>query len=457
MMYKKPILSKNIQNYNNKFKPKINPRSLIFKNKTQIKEINFSMRFTTGQSFKVKGNPSDTFKYILDKLIRENNLENFRSKIGLAIFEARKIEPNKTLSENQIKEGCIILIIIKNTDNNQNVTDKTLSDSVSTTASISDLLDFNDINEMILLSIYNKYINRLRNSQRIHLARSSKIKPCEGDGECTHVHTKKHEHGLVLLFSNRDWICDNCHSEFSKKEPTYYCSLCDFDICNECIGINKKYSLIDYYHQQTKLKNYKFPCHEHNLIYCRTSRSKNRNTTWICDLCYNNYENKIWSFYCTNCDYDICLSCSKQFISKDEFINKMSIKIDDHIHRLIYLVSNRNWICNLCRESYPNFIATYYCTKCDFDVCRHCMKELSDEVKYPLISKGKKENDSIKIIKNLKYHQHPLVYCITSRCSEAKTNWICDKCLKHYNNGEWSFYCSLCDFDLCFECYKSLH
>ena len=134
----------------------------------------------------------------------------------------------------------------------------------------------------------------------------------------------------------------------------------------------------------------------------------------------------------------------------------MTIKIDDHCHSLVNLVSNRNWICNLCRESYPHFIPTFYCTKCDFDVCRNCMKSLSDENKYPLLFKGKRENYNIKIINNNKYHYHPLIYCITSRNSERSTNWICNRCSKHYNNGEWSFYCSLCDYDLCFDCYKKL-
>ena len=432
------------------------PQKMFIAKKYPQKEIKFSIRFTTGQSFNVSGNPSETFQSILDKTIKQNNLENFRSKIGIAILEATKINLNKTLSENKIKEGSVILIIIKNPENETNYTKKSLTDSVSTTASISDLIhDYDDISELVLLAIYNKYINRLRNSLMVNMSRNSNINKCESNN-CTHVHSNIHNHGLVLLYSNRDWICDICGSKFSKKDSTYYCSICDFDVCHNCIGMPQKYSLIDYYHQQTELKNYTFPCHKHKLIYCRTSRSKNENTTWICDLCFNNYENKIWSFYCTNCDYDICLSCAKKFIPKNEFINNIAIKIDDHCHNLVYMVTNRNWICNLCRDSFPNFIPTYYCTNCDFDVCKKCKKNISDEDKYPLLFKGKRENYNIKTINNSRYHRHPLIYCITSRNEEGNTSWICDKCLKHYNNGEWSFYCSMCDYDLCFNCYKSI-
>ena len=154
--------------YNNK------PTNFFFKGK----EIKFSVRFTTGQSLNVSGYPNQNFQTVLDKALKENNLENFKNKIGIAIFEARKIIPEQTLSENKIKEGSIILLVIKNEEKNTIDTKKSLSDSISTKASISDLIldlnDLNDINEMILLNLYNKYINRVRNSQLISSMRNSK-------------------------------------------------------------------------------------------------------------------------------------------------------------------------------------------------------------------------------------------------------------------------------------------
>ena len=191
------------------------------------------------------------------------------------------------------------------------------------------------------------------------------------------------------------------------------------------------------------------------MIYCRTSRNYNRDTTWICNLCKKNFSNKIWSFYCTECDFDICLKCSKKYISNESIIYSIGITIDEHPHKLVYMITNRNWICNICRKSYDNDIPTYYCSKCDYDVCKNCMENRSDEPKYPLEDDGDRESYKIKIINN-DCHKHPLIYSITSRDAEKETTWRCNKCGKMHENNEWSFYCFFCDYDLCYDCYCDL-
>ena len=131
----------------------------------------------------------------------------------------------------------------------------------------------------------------------------------------------------------------------------------------------------------------------------------------------------------------------------------MGIKIDAHIHNLAYMVTNANWTCQLCKVSFKSFMPTYYCTNCMFNVCGGCMAKLNDENKYPLLFiKGKKESDQIKNIVSICHH-HQLMYCLTSRGFEGLSTWYCNKCLKDYNNGEWSFYCSWCDYNLCYNCY----
>ena len=81
------------------------------------------------------------------------------------------------------------------------------------------------------------------------------------------------------------------------------------------------------------------------------------------------------------------------------------------------------------------------------------MKTISDEKKYPFLDDETKESDSIKKVK-INCHKHPLMYCITSRRSKSKTSWICNECLIPFSDNEWSFYCSICDYDICYECYE---
>ena len=429
--------------------------------KDNISLISFYFLLTTGQKFRITANPKDLFKTVLDKFLSENT--NLKITINGALFNAGKIDMNKTLSENNIVDNSSIVLIVSNTNNvdpytyNALINKPLLSDSISTNSS---LLNLNEDDKKLLLNIY-ELLKKVKENQEKLMGRiKNKDKndnSCDkNNSNCSHIHIKQHKHGLILLYSNRNWICNLCNKNYLKDDTTYHCSLCNFDVCNCCIGKIKKYPLKPFYHEQTKLQSFEFPCHEHKMIYCRTSRNYNKLTEWICNLCRVDYGDKIWSFYCTNCDYDICLKCSKKYISKDLYIKNISIKIDNHEHRLVYMITNRNWICNICRKTYDENIPTFYCTKCDFDACNKCMKKLSDEQKYPLNNDGDRKSYELKKI-NIDYHKHPLFYCLTSRNSNKKTQWICNNCKDNFNENEWSFYCTLCDYDLCYNCFMSFN
>ena len=55
-----------------------------------------------------------------------------------------------------------------------------------------------------------------------------------------------HPHKLCNIMCKHNKVCDNCQQIIKYTESIYYCSLCDFVICNECFskkniteGINK--------------------------------------------------------------------------------------------------------------------------------------------------------------------------------------------------------------------------
>ena len=47
---------------------------------------------------------------------------------------------------------------------------------------------------------------------------------------------------------------------------------------------------------------------KHKLIYCITSREYFEETEWCCNKC--NKEGNTWAFYCTLCDFDLCMKCA---------------------------------------------------------------------------------------------------------------------------------------------------
>ena len=404
-------------------------------------EITFYLWTSIGKEYEVKGRPNDTFKSILDKMIEKD--EEFKN-VKASLYKGSFIHIEKTLNENKIEADGGIVIVFGETPTPQDDNEIISIDPKEKEEEEIDLnllLNFIDdtnnfkINQNLLYESY-----RLNKNAQVSEVPESPV-----------FTSQKHNHGLVLLLSNSNWTCNQCGISNSEKIPKNYCSLCDYNICNKCIGEEKYYPLEEHYHEQTKLTSFKFPFHEHKLIYCRTSRQKDKLINWSCDKCDKVYTNNIWSFFCTYCDYDICLTCSKKYFSVDDLVTNIGIKIDNHEHPLVYMITNKNWICKLCSKSYDNMDPTYFCTKCEYNICMECMYKLSDEQKYPFFTDGERFDDEVKIV-NLKCHEHPLMYCITSR-TRIPTVWNCNICMENFSYQDWSFFCSICDYDICYECY----
>ena len=139
---------------------------------------------------------------------------------------------------------------------------------------------------------------------------------------------------------------------------------------------------------------------------------------------------------------------------------------DIHNHPLIYclpLYRNNNgssWTCNLCKTNYNYGTSTFYCTYCDFDLCPNCLGEYQlDQIIF--YNPNSNKSNSIKNIqqnsnnfqwqKKFQKHNHNLT--LIQKVNKNET-WICDNCSKKYGNKETSYYCSLCDYDLCKNCFE---
>ena len=152
-------------------------------------------------------------------------------------------------------------------------------------------------------------------------------------------------HPHPLLFCNTldrsnygtNWTCNICFTNFTYDQPSFYCTFCDFDVCKNCIG-NLKINDIKF-HDFCKNKlnipflsngNYKWTIKNNNHAHLLTKiKRKNDKFSWFCNLCGKNYLNINPSYYCSLCDYDICLNCFyKNSDSNQEMINPFYIGIN---------------------------------------------------------------------------------------------------------------------------------
>jgi len=92
------------------------------------------------------------------------------------------------------------------------------------------------INTTNLNYIPNNNGNNIRSElNKIQIIRKKYINLMQTTFLLTQVKTKKHIHGVVLLYSNFIWVCNICGLSKYTSESKYHCSLCDFNICNNCI------------------------------------------------------------------------------------------------------------------------------------------------------------------------------------------------------------------------------
>ena len=71
---------------------------------------------------------------------------------------------------------------------------------------------------------------------------------------------------------------------------------------------------------------------------------------------------------------------------------------------------------------------------------------------FPKGTKPSNESVNIQFLET-PYHEHRLAFCRSSRLFFVRYNpWYCDNCREQNTNDKWSFYCTLCDFDLCCSC-----
>ena len=142
-----------------------------------------------------------------------------------------------------------------------------------------------------------------------------------------------------------------------------------------------------------------------------------------------------------------------------------SIIIEDHPHPIYCCFTPQRaensqfWTCEKCQYKYGFNIPSFLCTACDYDICQNCiMKMPLFKIKFYNYSQG--QNFSVNTNPNhVNYkpnlHNHILTLIQLENYNNQQCFLHCRTCKGDIEYGEKFFYCSLCNFYACPNCFNN--
>lgn len=164
---------------------------------------------------------------------------------------------------------------------------------------------------------------------------------------------------------------------------------------------------------------------------------------------YQNYKRRISKVEIFERDDDeICVHSELEIMNKNNW--KINTPLHPYSNHNLFLYETERlfgdgYLCNRCRKEFKNTIPSYYCTRCDFDICDNCIKEKIMEENSKI---GEYDNEGDYWQFKSQYHIHPLTYLTLKN----DLFWICDKYKLEIDNGDFFFFCSECEYYLCEDC-----
>ena len=264
------------------------------------KEIQMTFSFMSGQLFNESGKPYEKLSEVINRF-KTKCPEELKKFLSHCICNGKPADINKTLEELGIKNGQNILFV-QNKNNKFKMTRREKE-------------RFNKYRmEYYSLKILNN-IAKNKNQPYLNEFESYSSFYNSKDKSAT-ISVKEHMHLLAYCLTNFDWNCNLCNINYDKKKGRYYCSKCDFNICEKC-HYEREYITKKSFPENTIPSNLNVKDNflmtdyheEHPLVYCRCSKNLTCFNEWTCDNCKSLYTNDKWLFYCTLCNFHLCLSC----------------------------------------------------------------------------------------------------------------------------------------------------
>ena len=113
------------------------------------------------------------------------------------------------------------------------------------------------------------------------------------------------------------WICNNCMGSYSYSVPSFYCTACDYDLCQRCFLCLSAFMIAVYNYQLgnmyasqqfTNMSHYHQNIHNHPIVKIIKEPSFSE-IQLKCNFCYRALLKNEAFHYCTLCNFCVCSNC----------------------------------------------------------------------------------------------------------------------------------------------------
>ena len=278
-------------------------------------EININFSFLNSMVFKVTAKPNETLKDIIYRFRIMECPQELKKSLSIGLFHASKVDQSKTIKELGIQNCEKILFMDKpNQKKEEFIFTEREEEQMNKLREEFDekyMLKPKNVDNKNKINNNGNKVNNKEKEKYEHKFRRF----IESKDKFIGITVNEHQDKLVYCLTNVKWKCDNCKIKYKKEAGRYYCSLCDYSMCESCHYL-KKYFMKKSFPKGTKPSNenvqvhfFNAAYHRHRLAFCRISRNFNYYNGWKCTNCGEEYDNDQWCFYCTSCNFYLCCEC----------------------------------------------------------------------------------------------------------------------------------------------------
>ena len=183
-----------------------------------------------------------------------------------------------------------------------------------------------------------------------------------------------HPHPLYSCYTpqrqrnNQFWTCGKCRCNYTYNTPSFYCTACDFDLCQKCL-LNYPLYQIQMYDYSLKENfnvvanpnhlNYKKDIHDHIMALVQIENYNNDTYTIHCRVRRCDIRNTESFYYCSLCNFYVCQNCFRNSqVFQNNNINNQT-NFNNNMNQRPNNAFNPNYNNNMNQGSNNNYNGNY--------------------------------------------------------------------------------------------------